>query len=788
MVPPADRPAQWLALLAGVALGVLAGSSAATDLRVVTWNVENGVGAPGSAAFAAVRETLERLAPDVIAFQEVDAQDPVPSNAAHFADLRALLTALGFSTTRTHLATAGDGFQAQTLVAGDFGNSSQCLAIASRYPITRTGQIGRGVGGRREQTRFPLFVSIEVPGVGEEVALVAVHLKQGDTRADEFRRGVEALRVREFLAAGGWSGASRHVLVLGDMNEEINEPQTASFRTVGVSGGAAFGDGSELPASYVLGPGVPDPLPYAGFPASAFAPNGLSVVAATQTDGVTDRTYTFAGNSRLDYALVGGLTRAGGAVRAEVYHSGRETVGDGLPKFPALPDPALSLMASDHLPLVVDMALVAGPALSLVLPTAPQVVGFEPAAVAVPGRVSVPAALDAPMTVTIKPFREAPLEPIAPVVIPAGATSVDFPLVLAGSPFAPDRRITLVAAADGYRDGIGTLSTRGTGVAGPLVISQYTETPSGSSPKAIEVMNTSPREINFAAEPLQVVSYASGSSVGSLEVLAEFGRLPPGAVVVMGDTATGQYVAAQGLFDATPTAVANAITNTVFTDTGRPDGRAVYIKRGFAFNGDDALEVRLNARRCDVFGTIGVDPGTAWASGGVSTTNQNLSRRPEAIASSAGWTTPASLFETAGTTLAAALQGFGVAPALDDPYADWAASRHLVGAAAAVDADPDGDGVANGLEFVFGDPSAAALTVTAPAPDQWQVRVGLQVRNRLGSLRWGMATAEGQTAWQTRWEEAAAVDSPAEEFRPLTLTLPASAATHRRVRFFVIRP
>ena len=71
-----------------MALGVLAGALGGTDLRVVTWNVENGVGTPGSASFAAVRETLERLAPDVIAFQEVDAQNTAPSNAAHFADLR----------------------------------------------------------------------------------------------------------------------------------------------------------------------------------------------------------------------------------------------------------------------------------------------------------------------------------------------------------------------------------------------------------------------------------------------------------------------------------------------------------------------------------------------------------------------------------------------------------------------------------------------------------------------------------------------------------------------------
>jgi hypothetical protein len=40
--------------------------------------------------------------------------------------------------------------------------------------------------------------------------------------------------------------------------------------------------------------------------------------------------------------------------------------------------------------------------------------------------------------------------------------------------------------------------------------------------------------------------------------------------------------------------------------------------------------------------------------------------------------------------------------ATPDPYLDWAATKGLAGPAAAFDADPDGDGIANGLEFVLG--------------------------------------------------------------------------------------
>jgi endonuclease/exonuclease/phosphatase family metal-dependent hydrolase len=782
------RPAAVLLLAMALLSGGGWTGAAAVELRVMTWNVGNGVGAPGGPAFAAVRETLERLAPDVIAFQEVDAQTPGPAQPAHFADLRALLGSLGFSVTRTHLATAGDGFQGQPLVAGDFGNSSQCLAIASRHPITRTVQIGRGIAGRREQTRFPLFVSIDVPGTTRDLALVAVHGKQGDTQADEFRRGVEALRVRQFLEAEGLTGADHPLLVVGDMNDEMNEPQTGTFATAGVTGGHVFSDGSILPSSYRLGPDVPDPMRYAFFPASGWAAAGLRVVPATQTDGTSERTYTVAGDARLDYILASPAIHDAGTVRAEVYHSGREPVGDGLPKAPGLPDPRLSVLASDHLPVIADLRLEPLPALTLTLPTIPSTVRFEPPGAPVTGVVSLPAVASTPVTVTLAPFRDAPVRPPPPVVIPAGQTTATFSLELAGSPFVHDRRITLVATAPGYRDGLGTLPTRGTGVAGPLIISQYTEAPSGSSPKAIEVMNVSTRDIDFTAEPLQVLSFSGGTAVGTTEVRAESGRLPAGAVVVIGDTATARHLIADGLLKATGTEAAAAATHTVFTDTGAPDGRAVFIKRGFLFNGDDALEIRLNTRRCDVFGSIGRDPGTAWSAGGVSTANQNLTRRRTAIASSPGWTDPSLLFETTGTTSATALAGFGTAPVLDDPYAEWATARGLTGAAAGLDADPDGDGVPNGVAFLFGDTGGPILRPVAVAPGWWQWQLETRVRAQPGTLRWGLATTEVAGRWRPRWEEAAAVAPVAAGFRPLTLTLPATNAASGFARVFVSRP
>jgi hypothetical protein len=53
------------------------------------------------------------------------------------------------------------------------------------------------------------------------------------------------------------------------------------------------------------------------------------------------------------------------------------------------------------------------------------------------------------------------------------------------------------------------------------------------------------------------------------------------------------------------------------------------------------------------------------------------------------------------------IPGSQVAP--PNPYLDWAATKGLSGPAAAFDADPDGDGIANGIEFVLGGQPNPAL-------------------------------------------------------------------------------
>jgi endonuclease/exonuclease/phosphatase family metal-dependent hydrolase len=742
-----------------IPLAVMACASAAlaVELRVVAINVLDGVGAPGSAEFNALKELLARLDPDVIGFAEVEANNTNPSNAQYFSDLRALLSELGFATTRQFMATAGDSFATQTFSAGDFGNSTQSLALASRFPIVRTEQISRGISGRKEMTRFPLFVQVDVPGTANDPSFVVVHLKASDTLADRFRKAVEARRINEFLFASGLNGTAHNLFVIGDFNEEIDEPQPASFTTSGVTGGMMFSDGSTLPQTYQLGSGLPETLPYAAFPNSAFASLSLGALPATQADGESGRTFNATGNARLDYILTGPLTTAAGSIFTEVYNSRLEHAFDGLPKGPSLPNPALAELASDHFAIIADVALDPLPGIDLFFPGSPDPTRprLWDSGAPITARVIVEQAPAADLMVVLSRFRTpspALIEVPPAVTIPAGQTSVEFP-VAAGGLLDPgsDRTITLTASAAGYRLDHAGIKFRRTLPTTSVIISQYTEPATGSAPKAIEVLNVSGREIDFIKEPLRVFRYADGATEPVDEARIDRGKLSPAGVMVIGEKATGDYLVGQGLL-AAPGDFDSFPNGWVFTDA---QGHVLFVKDSFTYNGDDALELQLNFTRADVFGTVGNDPGAAWSRSGVSTEGQNLVRKTWARVGFSGFVYPDIPFQTSsGPTH---LENFGVAPAVE-PYADWAAMAGLTDVNAAPLADPDANGLANAFEFALGGQppawqSSGAAAQLAVIARRWLGSVSLDIEQSPDLRSWSvLQTIEGGTPGATGFQ------------------------------------
>jgi hypothetical protein len=182
-----------------------------------------------------------------------------------------------------------------------------------------------------------------------------------------------------------------------------------------------------------------------------------------------------------------------------------------------------------------------------------------------------------------------------------------------------------------------------------FVISQYIETNTGSTPKGIEIYNNTGATINFTpANALTVHQGTNGAALGSALVTVSTGSLANQAVMVIGTADIGTYLSANGL------------------------GSVLFITQAFTFNGDDALQIRLNGVPQDTFGNPGSDPGTSWpapSGGSPSTANQNIAILCSAITAGApvtGWTNPNVRFETidapVGTSPVVALTGFGVAP------------------------------------------------------------------------------------------------------------------------------
>ena len=162
---------------------------------------------------------------------------------------------------------------------------------------------------------------------------------------------------------------------------------------------------------------------------------------------------------------------------------------------------------------------------------------------------------------------------------------------------------------------------------GSVLISQYIETDSGTTPKGIEIWNASAADLTFdsGANLLNVKVGVNGAAATSVLQVAS-GTLAAGSVWVIG------------------------------TSDMSPD-----ITQAFTFNGDDAIVVELGGVVQDMIGLAGSDPGSAWTSNGVSTANQNIQLKlGTTFGDPDGWTDPSERFEY--VDVGSVLTGFGEPP------------------------------------------------------------------------------------------------------------------------------
>ena len=177
------------------------------------------------------------------------------------------------------------------------------------------------------------------------------------------------------------------------------------------------------------------------------------------------------------------------------------------------------------------------------------------------------------------------------------------------------------------------------------LFSQYVETESGTSPKGIEIWNSSDSDIVFSSsQNLQIHLGRNGlPCTAQSGTNTTYDTLHAGKVWVMGTSDVVAYALANGK---------DLSGTTLFS---------------FSFNGDDALELHLSGHVKDRFGLCGTDPGLFWSGSGVQTANQNIALKAGILSGdSVGFSDPSQRFErlNSSPSTSGGLIGFGDAPSL----------------------------------------------------------------------------------------------------------------------------
>jgi endonuclease/exonuclease/phosphatase family metal-dependent hydrolase len=289
------------------------------------------VGPAGSPQFDAAAEVLRRIGPDIVGIQEVDGGGDV-------TNLIALANQLGY---------------VEVVIAGPSPFGTLRNAVLSKHPVLServiTAQNTSGDPNANDITRFFVEAVVDV-GAANPVAVVSGHWKAGSANDDEFRRAVEAFRVRVGSLAVH-DPSQDPLFVLGDVNEDIDDPAPfpATF----------FSLPSGLPGSFALGADARSLMTSTGIVNTPFhyltdpAELSLTTLPALQLDG-RDATRPASGR-RLDYIFYSGAITT--PPMGEVYDSLDEVIGGGLPKFDPAPAPTVSASSSDHLLVFADVEL-----------------------------------------------------------------------------------------------------------------------------------------------------------------------------------------------------------------------------------------------------------------------------------------------------------------------------------------------------------------------------------------------------------------------------------------------
>ena len=294
--------------LAAELLFVICSSSHGVSLRVATFNVELGLGSPGSTSFENSAAVLQRIGADVVAMQELITDS---SN----------LSTMGARLGRPHSAY--------------LSSTSMGVGLLSKYPLSSPVWIFRG-----GMTRPILLVQVDVPGALRDPWIAVVHLKCCNTATggEQYTRAEELYYLRKEITQR--VAPEDPVMIMGDFN--LVAPNDVTYAT---------------------GPEGVSPFPA---PASAdgyFVPQGIFKMDARHA-GTGGETWTWRSNglfpsAPLDHIMINAVVRARGTA-VEIYNAEKDAIGiTGLPK-QGSPLAASLAFVSDHLPVFADIDLEDG--------------------------------------------------------------------------------------------------------------------------------------------------------------------------------------------------------------------------------------------------------------------------------------------------------------------------------------------------------------------------------------------------------------------------------------------
>ncbi|MEU1398090.1 lamin tail domain-containing protein [Micromonospora zamorensis] len=159
---------------------------------------------------------------------------------------------------------------------------------------------------------------------------------------------------------------------------------------------------------------------------------------------------------------------------------------------------------------------------------------------------------------------------------------------------------------------LGVAPTAASAAPTDLFISEYVE--GSSNNKAIELFNGTGTAVDLTAGGYQLQLYFNGSTTAT--TIALTGSVAAGDAFVFASASAGAAILAQA---------------------DQTSGASL-------FNGDDAVVLRRGTTVLDSIGQVGVDPGTEWGAGTISTADNTLRRLPTVAA---GDTDPSDAFDPA---------------------------------------------------------------------------------------------------------------------------------------------